>query len=55
MTKIDVLDEVIELLIKKAMNDEPPKQNLKNRSSEHILRGGNENGVYSSSGYRKQA
>jgi hypothetical protein len=55
MTKTDVLDEIIEMLIKKAIEDEPPKQSLKYSSRELISRGEKENGIYSSSGYREQA
>ncbi|PYG87003.1 hypothetical protein LY28_02381 [Ruminiclostridium sufflavum DSM 19573] len=54
MTKTDVLDDIIELLIKKAAEDERQKHDLKKRSNE-LARGEKENGVYSSSSYRKQA
>jgi len=55
MTKIDVLDEVIEILIKKAMEDDPMKHNLEQKSKDQISRGEKEDGVYTSTCYRKQA
>lgn len=55
MTKTDVLDEVIEILIKKAMEDDPLKQNLVQKSKDQISRGEKKDGVYASTCYRKQA
>jgi len=53
MTKVDVLDDVIEMLIKKAMDEETPKHNSTQESYKQILRGEKVNGLYSSSGKRK--
>lgn len=55
MTKIDVLDEVIEILIRKAMEDDPVKQNLEQKSKDQNSRSEKEDGVYSAICYRKQA
>ncbi len=56
MTKIEVLDDVIELLIRKAAEEDQQNRNLRPKSSEQLLsRSEKENGVYSSPDYRKQA
>jgi len=55
MTKTDVLDEVIEILIKKAMEDDPLKNKIEQKSKDQISRGEKEDGVYASTCYRKQA
>lgn len=60
MTKQEVFDEVIEILIKKAMEDrfliyKASNNNLNRKPNMSNSRGEKENGVYSSSGHGKQA
>ncbi|MDF2989298.1 MAG: hypothetical protein K0R50_4808 [Eubacterium sp.] len=53
MTKTDVLDEVIEILIKKAVEDEQHMQNSGQKLIERIAKGEKVNGLPSASGKRK--
>ena len=55
MTKKEVLDEVIEILIKKAMENDLSVPKLGQDIKEQIAGGGNKDGVYTSTCYREQA
>lgn len=55
MTKKEVLDEVIEILIKKAMQNDLPAPNFEQKIKEQIAGGERKDGVYTSTCYRKQA
>ncbi len=53
MTKIDALDEVIELLIKKVVEEDTHKQNLRKKPIERVLKGERVHGLPSTAGKRK--
>ncbi len=52
MTKKEVLDEVIEILIKKVMENDLSTPKLEIGIKEQIVGGGNKDGVYTSTCYR---
>lgn|GEM_PF-3361450 len=53
MTKIDVLDDVIEMLIRKAMDAETKKHVSGQTNSDLYLKGEKENGLSTASSKRK--
>lgn len=55
MTKKEVLDEVVEILIKKVMENDLPAPKLGQKIKEQIAEGESKDGVYSSTCYREQA
>ncbi|MCX7772841.1 MAG: hypothetical protein N2376_06990 [Clostridia bacterium] len=55
MRKADVFDDLIDLLIKKAVEDEKEQKTSQLKLSSQFVRGEKSNGIYSSAGIRKQA
>ena len=56
MTKTEVIDDIIEMLLKKAMDElsNDNEKNIHNRKNKK-LRGEKKNGIYPSNNIRKQA
>lgn len=55
MQKYDVFEDLIDFLIRKAIEDEDDEKHSKIGFSSRIVKGENSDGLYPSSGIRKQA